>query len=91
MSEIQLVDARARLSDIRRDLEKHPGKVIRITHRGKPAMALVSSEFLDTLIETLEVMSDPKLMASLRESLKAIQAGKVLALDEVAARYGLNR
>ena len=83
--------ARANLTGLSRELKKHPGTVVRITHRGKSAMALMSSDFYDTLLETLEVMSDPSAVEALRRSLADISAGRVHSLGDVAARLGLER
>jgi len=54
-------------------------------------MTLMSSDFYDTLVETLEVMSDPDAVEALRESLADIEAGRVHTLADVAARLGLER
>jgi len=83
--------ARAKLTGLNRQLMKHPGTVVRITHRGKPAMTLLSSELYDTLVETLEVMSDPRAAEALRKSLADIEAGRVHTLAEVASRLGLKK
>jgi len=81
--------ARAKLTGLNRELKRRPGTVVRITHRGKPAMTLMSSDFYDTLVETLEVMSDPVAAEALRKSLADIAAGRVHTLAEVAVRLGL--
>ena len=64
---------------------------MRITNRGKPALALLSAELYDSLIETLDVLSDPETAEALRKSLSDIQAGRVRSLEEVAERLGLRR
>ncbi len=89
MTEVGLMAARAKLTGLSRELKRRPGTVVRITHRGKPAMTLMSSELYDTLIETLEVMSDPNAVEALRKSLADIEAGRVHALADVATRLGL--
>jgi antitoxin YefM len=91
MTEVGLMTARAKLTGLSRELKRRPGTVVRITHRGKPAMTLMSSELYDTLIETLEVMSDPNAVEALRKSLADIQAGQVHTLADVAVRLGLKR
>lgn len=91
MTEIALMKARERLSGLSRELQKNPKTVVRITNRGKPAMTLMSAELYDTLVETLEVVSDPTTLNALRRSLRDIDSGKVHTLDEVAARLGLTR
>ena len=91
MTEMALMAARAKLSGLSRELKKNPRTVVRITHRGKSSMTLMSSELYDTLVETLEAMSDPTVVEALRKSLADIQTGRVHTLDDVARRLGLER
>ena len=91
MTEMALMTARAKLTGLNRELQKSPRMVVRITHRGKASMTLMSSELYDTLVETLEVMSDRNAVEALRKSLADIEAGRVHTLDDVAARLGLER
>jgi antitoxin YefM len=91
MTEMALMDARAKLTGLNRELRKSPRTVVKITHRGKPSMALMSAELYDTLVETLDVMSDTAVVEALRKSLADISAGRVHTLDDVAARLGLER
>lgn len=91
MTEMALMTAREKLTGLNRELRKNPRTVVRITHRGKPSMTLMSAELYDTLVETLEVMSDPTTVEVLRQSLADIESGRVYTLDEVAARLGLER
>jgi antitoxin YefM len=91
MTEIALMKARERLTGLNRELRKNPKTVIRITHRGKPAMTLMSAELYDTLLETLDAVADAETLDALRRSLRDIEAGRVHTLDEVAARLALTR
>lgn len=91
MTEIALMEARARLTGLHREIQKNPRNVVRITHRGKPSMALMSVELYDALVETLDVISTPEDVEALRKSLADIRAGRVHTLDEVADRLGLDR
>jgi prevent-host-death family protein len=91
VTEIALMKARERLSGLSRELRKNPKDVVRITHRGKPAMTLMSAELYDTLVETLDLLSDPAALDALRRSLHDIESGRVHTLDEVASRLGLTR
>jgi antitoxin YefM len=91
MTEMALMTARAKLTGLNRELKRSPQTVVRITHRGKASMTLMSSELYDTLVETLDVMSDQNAVEALRKSLADIKAGRVHTLDDVAARLGLER
>jgi PHD/YefM family antitoxin component YafN of YafNO toxin-antitoxin module len=82
---------RQRLTGINRELQKSPETVIRVTHRGKPSLAVMSAELYDGIVETLDVMSDPEAVEALRGSLADIEGGRVHSLDEVARRLKLRR
>lgn len=45
----------------------------------------------DSVVQTLEVQSDPELAEALRQSFADIETGRVRSLDEVARRLHLNR
>ncbi len=62
--------------------EKKPG-TITVTQRGKPVLAVLPYDFYDSLMETLEVMSDPELMAALRQSAKEIKQGRGIPLEQM--------
>ncbi|MDQ6893308.1 MAG: type II toxin-antitoxin system prevent-host-death family antitoxin [Acidobacteriota bacterium] len=91
MVELALMEAREKLSGLNRELQARPETVVRITNRGKPALALLSAELYDSLIETLDVLTDPEAAEALRKSLSDIQAGRVHSLAEVAKRLDLRR
>ena len=91
MTEMALMKVREKLTGLNRELQKSPGTVVRITHRGRASMALMSSELYDTLVETLDVMSDPAAAEALRKSLEDIGRGRLRTLDDVTARLGLHR
>jgi len=91
MPEMALMKVREKLPGLNRELKRSPRTVVRITHRGKPSMALMSLELYETLVETLDLMSDPAAVRALRKSLRDIEARRVRTLDEVARRLGLDR
>ncbi|MFI2754211.1 type II toxin-antitoxin system Phd/YefM family antitoxin [Cellulomonas sp. P22] len=56
---------------------------VTITRHGEPAAVLVSPDDLASLEETIAVLSDPRLMAEIREGDAAVAAGDVTPLSEV--------
>ena len=60
-----------------------------ITRNGKPEAVLMGKEEFDALIDTLEILSNPDTMASIRRGEKDIKAGRVKPLDDVAKDLGL--
>ena len=63
-----------------------------MTRNGKPAAVLISTDDLESLEETLAVMSDRSIAAQIRESEKAVAAGESgIGLDELRAGLELRR
>ena len=69
---ISVTQAKAQLLDLARQLPKHQ-ETVAITRDGVPAAVLLSMEHFEGLMETLEILSDPKTMRRLRRSLKEAQ------------------
>ena len=82
---IALKAARRRLAQIPRRVSDCQ-TVIPVTQRGRPVMALMSWEMFESLVETIEIMSDPELMAQLRRSEKDVEEGRTVPLHEVMAK-----
>jgi prevent-host-death family protein len=79
-----LADVKARFSEIVDLVATRQERVV-VTRRGKPAAVLISPDDLESLEETLDIMSDPQLMAKIREGKAALARGDVIPLDEVIA------
>lgn len=82
-----LADVKNRLSEVVGQVEAHHGRVV-ITKHGRPAVVLMSIEDVESLEETLAVMSDPELMASIREAEAEVDKGLVLTKEEALALWG---
>ena len=57
-------------------------RVYRIQHR-KGTAVLMSEEDYDGLVETLELLSVPGLRESIQRSVKQVERGETLSIDEV--------
>ncbi len=87
--DIPLAHARTRLSQISEAYEKDPKKKpLRITKRGKPTMTVMSCEFYDEMIETMEILSDHELMMDIGKAGKEIEGGNVVEWDELRKELG---
>ncbi len=85
MSEtLPLSYVKAHLSEIADRVEGEHDRVV-VTRKGRPAAVLISPDDLESLEETLAVLSDPKLMAQIREGEAAIEAGDTATLEELQA------
>jgi antitoxin YefM len=68
MTTLPLADVRDRLSPIVGSVERTHERVV-ITKNGRPAAVLISVEDLESLEETLEILSDPGVAQAIKESL----------------------
>jgi len=79
---VPLSQAKARLSSLVRKIREERG-TYGITHRGKPEGVLLSVEEYETLVETVEILSDRELMASVDRGLADEKAGRLYAHEKV--------
>lgn len=76
MSEtLPLSSVKAHLSEIVDRIEDQQDRVV-VTRNGRAAAVLMSNDDLESLEETLEILSDPTVMAQIRGSQQAIDDGK---------------
>lgn len=69
-----LADVKNRLSEVVDRLEREHGRVV-ITKHGRPAAVVISVDDLEGLEETLDILSDPKLMRRIRKAEAEIEGG----------------
>lgn len=79
---ISATEARQKFAEILHDVEKL-GVHYTFTVNGKPKVAMVSAEELESLEETIAILSDPALMRRLRRSEQESAAGDVISLEEL--------
>jgi prevent-host-death family protein len=60
-------EAKAHLSELAERVELEHARVL-VTRNGRPSFVLVSPDDLDALEETLDILRDPELVASLKRS-----------------------
>ena len=82
METTSLADAKNRLSELVSAVQGTWERVT-ITKNGRPAAVLIAPEDLESLIETLEILSDPDAMAAIREARTG--AGELTTGEEMAA------
>jgi antitoxin YefM len=82
MTTVPLSEAKTHLARLLAEVEKL-GEGVTITRSGRPAGVLLSIEEYEGLLETLDILADPKLMASVRRGLRDAQKGRVVSDDEV--------
>ena len=83
---LTITETRKQLLTLPEQLTDEP---VIITKHGKPAMVALGYEQFESIMETLEVLSDPELMNVLRQGLTQADQGETIALDDVIAQLGL--
>jgi prevent-host-death family protein len=89
MSEtLPLSSVKARFSELVGRVAREQDRVV-VTRNGIPVAVLISPDDLESLEETLEVMSDPELVAQMRESQEELERGEEgMTLEELRASLG---
>ncbi len=83
---LPLAEIKKRLSEIVDGVEGRHDRVV-LTRNGRPAAVIISPEELESLEETLDILSDPEAMREIRKAEVAIDAGEVVGGDELRAKY----
>ncbi|MBT4139683.1 MAG: type II toxin-antitoxin system Phd/YefM family antitoxin [Candidatus Latescibacteria bacterium] len=55
---------------------------ITITRRGKPVLAVLSWDLYESVLETLEIVADEKLMKTFRKSIQELDSGQGIPWEE---------
>lgn len=77
MDTLPLATVKAQLSSLVDQVEDTHQRVL-ITRNGKPAAVLVSPDDLESLEETVEILSDPAAMKRIRKAQQEAAKGEVL-------------
>jgi antitoxin YefM len=83
---LPLAEIKKRLSEIVDGVEERHDRVV-LTRNGRPAAVLISPDELESLEETLEILSDPKATKAIRAAEADIDAGKGMSGDDLRAKY----
>ena len=74
-------EVKARLSEMADRVEQQRDRIL-VTRNGRPSFVLMSPDELESLEETLDIMSDPELVESLRTSIQEAAEGKHLPFPD---------
>lgn len=80
-----LATVKDRFSELVDRVNREHDRVV-VTRNGVPAVVLVSVDELGSLEETLEIMSDPEAMATIREAAAELAEGGGAVVTEAEAR-----
>ena len=75
-------EAETRLSELADRIESQQERIV-VTRHGRPSLVFMSLDDLESLDETLDILGDEGLMASLRLSQQEADAGRLISLHEI--------
>jgi antitoxin YefM len=82
---LTVTQAQQQLPELPNELVEEP---IIITQQGKPVMIAMSLEQFESLVETLEILSDREFMTEVREGIRQAEVGQTISLDDLKAELG---
>jgi len=87
---LSMSEARERLTRLPEELAGNPeADAIAITRHGKPVLAILPWDLYESIRETLDIMGDPELMATLREGIGQASAGRTTPWEAVKDQLSL--
>lgn len=78
---ISITEARKRIFDISDEVQR-PGVHYILTDKGRPKSIIMSAEEFESWMETMEVLSDPKAMARIRQAEEEYERGDYMSWDD---------
>lgn len=87
---IPIIEARNKLTTLPEEFEREPDMgAVTVTRRGKPVLAIMPWDLYESLVETLEIMGDEKMMASMRQGIREAAEGKSIPWEKAKRKLGL--
>jgi antitoxin YefM len=81
-----LAHIKAHLSALVELVEREHERVV-LTKNGRPAAVLISIEELESIEETLDILSDPDALREIRAGEKDIAEGRGIPLDDIKREF----
>jgi antitoxin YefM len=82
---LTIAEAQQQLPELPDELAVEPAI---ITKDGKPVIIALSLQQFESLLESLEILSDREFMAQLREGIRQANAGETISLEQLKAELG---
>jgi prevent-host-death family protein len=86
MTQLTISEARKALLDLPEQLARSSERAVTITRRGQPVLAVLPWEFYESIVETLDILGDPEMVAALRASLDDLKRGRLISNAEAKKR-----
>ena len=84
---LPISEARKKIFKIAEDVQK-PGVYYTLTENGSPKAVMMSAEEFDSLLEDLEILSSPQIMADIKKAEEEIKRGDYVTWTEMKKEFG---
>ena len=84
---LTIAEAQQQLVELSNQLNDEPAI---ITKDGKPVMITFGVEQFESLIETIEIISDKEFMTELKQGIEQAEQGETISLEELKAEFGFD-
>ena len=88
LRDIPITEARDKITSLPERLKGHSDAVT-VTRRGRPVLAIMPWDFYESIVETLEILSDKESMKLLRQGIKEMKQGKGVSWEKAKKELGL--
>ena len=82
---LTITEAQQQLPELSDELVDEPAI---ITKDGKPVLIALSLQQFESLLETMEILSDRDFMTQLREGIRQANAGETISLEQLKTELG---
>jgi prevent-host-death family protein len=83
---LPLAEIKKRLSEMVDKVEQHHDRIV-LTRRGRPAAVLISPDDLESMEETLELLSTPGALDEIKQAQAEIDEGLGISGADLQAKY----
>lgn len=84
---LSITEARKKIFDIAEQVQK-PSVYYTLTENGRPKVVIMSSQEFDSLMETMEILSDPKIMKDIERAEAEYKRGEYITWEEMKKELG---
>jgi len=85
---ISITEGRKKLFKIAQDVQK-PDTYYEFTVEGEPRVVIMSRDEFESIMETMEILSDPKIVKDLEEAEKDYKKGNYISWEEAKKQLGI--
>jgi antitoxin YefM len=84
---ISISEARKRIFEIAQEVQK-PDNYYTLTEKGRPKAVLMSAQQFSSIMETIEILSDPKILENIKTAEEEFKAGGYIDWEVLKKEIG---